>query len=113
MDRGIISARLAEIVATYIGCSADEIPLEASLYHDLKISGDDARDMLEMIAHEFGISFDDDFNIDKRFPTERNEVSALFWLKRKLGRGEEFIFTTFSDLLEYVSRKILIKSKGR
>ena len=111
MNREVIAARIVEIIAVHLGCPKSEISSQSSLYHDMKISGDDARDILEVIAREFNISFDD-FDIDNRFPTERDEMSILFWLKKKLRHsGRQYISTTLEDLISYVGDKVVQRDR--
>ncbi len=105
MNRNFVATRIAEMISSQLNISIDEISNSDRIYHDLKISGDDASDLLEKIVQEFGISFNN-FDVDKRFPTEGNESSALFWFRKILRRGDIFVETTFDDLVDYVANNI-------
>lgn len=105
MNRSVAAARVSEMVTSQLNVSANEIAGRDRLYHDLKISGDDAHDLLEAISQEFGISFDK-FWVERRFPTEGEEGSLLFWFKKMLGRGRVYVPITLDDLVEIVAESI-------
>ena len=69
------------------------------LYHDLRISGDDADELLESVKKDFGTKFEG-FSFGSYFPSEGEQigytVSKLFGFKDKLKRF------TFGHLVEIV-----------
>lgn len=76
-------------------------PIEGStrLYHDLRISGDDAFELIDEIWKNFGTKFDG-FKWDIYFP---NESEALFFhICRIFGGDKKFRPLTFDHLLNVV-----------
>lgn len=101
MDKAEIVVKVWERVAGYAGVPVESLSGQHRLWHDLKISGDDARDLLESLALEFGVSFDA-FAVDTRFPAERDEGSLLFVVKRLLGAAPQYTPTTLDELLSVI-----------
>jgi len=57
-----------------------------AIYHDLRIAGDDAWELFEMIAARFDTKFDG-FDWPIYFPNE-TQIGPVWWLAEKLGHHE-------------------------
>lgn len=104
-ERDTVDKRVREMIARHIWCRPEDICGENLLYPDLGLSGDDARDLLDEIAIGFKISFEG-FLVDRRFPTEGDESSALFWIEKVVGKRKSYIPTTVDDLVEFVVKQL-------
>lgn len=76
------------------------------LWHDLRISGDDAYELLEMVHKRFGTRFDA-FDFNAYFPGETDIFEGLIsmiaaWFRRSDGRRE----FTFGHLVAIVERGV-------
>lgn len=105
MDKLSISTRIIEIVASHNLCKVADIIGSTRIYDDLKISGDDAQDLLNEITNEFHITFDN-FDVCKRFPTEQDERSFFFLIEKIFGQKKTYIVTTVDDLINYVLERL-------
>lgn len=84
-----------------VDISGHKKPLKDSLclYHDLRISGDDAWELLEKVKKTFGTRFDE-LHFDAYFP---NEGEALgYWLSALFGFKDKLKRLTFGHLMEVV-----------
>jgi hypothetical protein len=100
-----ISTWIYDVVADYACCKASDISGKTSIYHDLKISGDDVIELLDDISNKYDVSFDN-FDVGNRFPSEIEECSMLFSLRRMSGRGPVYVVTTLDDLIDYVLSEV-------
>ena len=92
-----LEKRVQRIIA-----SNKTIKRRAELYFDLQIAGDDARELLERIANDYGVRFGD-FKFSDYFP---NETEALwcYW-KSLIGfRDHERRSFTLDHLIAVVER---------
>jgi hypothetical protein len=67
-------------------CNHKQVPRSAAIYHDLRIAGDDAWELFEMIADRFGTSFTG-FDWPTYFPNE-TQMGPIWWLAERLGHHE-------------------------
>jgi len=77
----------------------------AAIYHDLRIAGDDAYELFEMVATRFGTSFEG-FDWPKYFPNE-TQIGPLWRLAEKLGHNEtKWRRLTVGHLLAVIQRGV-------
>jgi uncharacterized protein DUF1493 len=76
-----------------------------AIYHDLRIAGDDAYELFEMVATRFGTSFEG-FDWPKYFPNE-TQIGPLWRLAEKLGHDEtKWRRLTVGHLLAVIQRGV-------
>lgn len=86
-----------------IGGKPRPIPRTAAIYHDLQIGGDDAYELLEMVAKRFDISFSG-LDWAKYFPNETEMGPITYW-SLKLGfRDTKHRRITVGHLLDVIER---------
>jgi hypothetical protein len=81
------------------------LQLDARIFHDLNIYGDDAHELLERLHDEFGLDVRD-LNFREAFPPEFNGRWSrfFFWKKPKRLQKELFAPITVRQLIEACAR---------
>lgn len=79
---------IAEVVAAIQGITPTRKPIteDSAIWHDLRIGGDDAWELVEWVAKRYEVSFHD-FKFSDYFPGE-TEWGLSWWLARKFGHPE-------------------------
>ena len=103
LNSGIVETKLNELIQHIAGGRRALAPSTA-IYHDLFIGGDDAFELLETIARDFEVSFEE-FCFTTYFPNETEMGPISYWM-HKLGL---FASTrprlTIEHLLQVIYRK--------